>query len=237
MILYRKLAKFIFPNVQFGYSQFGEDLILAHLFYQIGITKPSYLDIGANEPKYISNTFYFYSRGSRGILIEPNPFLAKKLKEKRPKDTILNTGIGFKEISDADFYLFPNYANGLSTFSKNEAMHWQEIGMKGLGKIKIEKVIKMSMVPINNILEKYFKEKPPDFISLDVEGLDFEILKSLDFDKFHPLVICVETLGYDENQQSYKLTNIIDYMLTKNYDIYADTRVNTIFCRKDIFKK
>ena len=116
-------------------------------------------------------------------------------------------------------------------------MHWQEIGMKGLGKIKIEKVIKMSMVPINNILEKYFKEKPPDFISLDVEGLDFEILKSLDFDKFHPLVICVETLGYDDNQQSYKLTNIIDYMLTKNYDIYADTRVNTIFCRKDIFKK
>ena len=39
-----------------GYSQFGEDLILAHLFSQIGISKPTYLDIGANEPKFICNT-------------------------------------------------------------------------------------------------------------------------------------------------------------------------------------
>lgn len=237
MKLFRKLAKLLFPKAQLGYSQFGEDLILAHLFSQIGISKPTYLDIGANEPKYISNTFYFYSKGSRGLLIEPNPLLCKKLKSKRPKDIVLNTGIGFREISEADFYLFPNYANGLSTFSKNDAMHWQDIGMKGIGKIPVEKVIKMSLVPINSILEKYFHEKSPDFISLDVEGLDLEILESLDFNKFQPLVICVETLSYDENQQSFKLTNIIDYMLTKNYDIYADTRVNTIFCRKDIFKK
>jgi len=237
MKLFRKLSKKFAPDQQQGYSQFGEDLILAHLFHQLGIKKPSYLDIGANEPRFISNTFYFYVRGSKGVLIEPNPFLYKKLQRLRPKDIILNTGIGFEEVAEADFYVFPNYANGLSTFSKEEARHWEEVGMKGLGKIPVEKVIKMPLVPVNNILDKYFNNAAPNFISLDVEGLDLAILKSLDFNRYKPEVICVETLGYDSNQQSFKLNDIIAYMLTKDYEVYADTRVNTIFCRKDIFKK
>ncbi len=237
MKLSRRLGKIILPQAQFGYSQFGEDLILAHLFFLLDVNNPTYLDIGANEPRYISNTYYFYRKGSRGVLIEPNPYLCKKLKRVRPKDTILNTGIGFSETAEADFYVFPDYANGLSTFSEKEARHWEVTGMKGHGKIPIEKVIKMSLVPVNTILEKYFKDKAPNFISLDVEGLDLEILKSLDFKKFQPEAICVETLGYDENQQGFKLTGIGDFMLSQGYSVYADTRVNTIFCRNDIFNK
>jgi FkbM family methyltransferase len=236
MKLFRSIAKKLMPQAQLGYAQFGEDLILSHLFHQLGIHKPTYLDIGANEPRYISNTYFFYQRGSRGVLIEPNPFLYKKLKAVRPHDTVLNTGIGFNEVAAADFYVFPNYANGLSTFSEKEARHWEEVGMKGLGKIPVEKVIKMPLTPVNSILEKYFGAKAPNFISLDVEGLDLDILKSMDFNKYQPEVICVETLGYDDQQQSYKLSDIPDFILTKNYAVYADTRVNTIFCRKDLFK-
>jgi FkbM family methyltransferase len=237
MKLFRKIGKTLMPQAQYGYAQFGEDLILAHLFAQLEIKKPSYLDIGANEPRYISNTYYFYLRGSKGILIEPNPYLYKKLKALRPRDIVLNTGIGKTDTSEADFYVFPNYANGLSTFSEKDAKHWEETGMKGLGKIPVEKVIKMPLIPVNTILEKYAGSQAPNFISLDVEGLDLEILKSFDFHKYQPEVICVETLNYDENQQGYKANNIIEFMLTQNYEIYADTRVNTIFCRKDIFRK
>lgn len=237
MKLFRKLGKIFMPQAQYGYSQFGEDIILAHLFAQLEIMRPTYLDIGANEPRYISNTYYFYNRGSRGVLVEPNPFLFKKLKRFRSEDIVLNTGIGFTNVSEADFYLFPNYANGLSTFSAKEAKHWEETGMKGLGKIRVEKVIKMPLITINDILGKYFAGKAPNFISLDVEGLDLDILKSLDFNKCQPEAVCVETLGYNDKQQSFKLNDIIDFMLTKNYDVYADTRVNTIFCRKDIFIK
>jgi FkbM family methyltransferase len=235
MKLFRKIGKKMLPEAQLGYAQFGEDLILSHLFSQLGIKKPTYLDIGANEPRYISNTYYFYLRGSRGVLIEPNPFLYKKLKAMRSRDTVLNTGIGFTEVAEADFYVFPNYANGLSTFSEKEAKHWEEVGMKGLGKIPVEKVIKMPLTPVNGILEKYFKDKAPNFISLDVEGLDLEILKSMDFIRFKPEVICVETMGYDDQQQSFKLKDIPEFILTKGYEVYADTRVNTIFCRKDLF--
>jgi hypothetical protein len=88
MKLFRKIAKRLMPESQMGYSQFGEDLILSHLFYQLDIKKPTYLDIGANEPRYISNTYFFYLKGSRGVLIEPNPFLYKKLKSMRPRHCV-----------------------------------------------------------------------------------------------------------------------------------------------------
>jgi FkbM family methyltransferase len=231
--LRKVILKYIIPQSQISYSQFGEDLIFSLFFSHNGITNPTYLDIGANEPRFISNTFYFYEKGSRGVLIEPNPFLFKKLQKERPFDIVLNIGIGFTNVAEADFYMFPDYANGLSTFSKKEADHWANTGMKGMGKIPIEKVIKMPLVPINKILEKYFSEKPPDVISLDVEGLDLEILKAMDFQRFKPALICVETLMYDENQKTFKTNEITDFMGSKDYFVYADTRVNTIYAHKD----
>lgn len=226
--LFRKVVnKILLPNSQLAYAQSGEDLILAHLFYKIGIQNPSYLDIGANHPSYISNTYYFYLRGSHGVCIEPNPSLYKQIKKIRPRDVVINIGIGIDNVSEADFYLFPPEADGLSTFSKTEAEYWGEVGMKNVGKIKYKEVIKIPLRSINEIIEKNFDEKP-DFISLDVEGLDLAILQSLDYSKFSPKVICVETLLYDENQLESKNTEIIKFLESKGYSVYADTHVNTI---------
>ena len=92
------------------------------------------------------------------------------------------------------------------------------------------------MSPVKKILEKYFTAAAPNLIAIDVEGLDLEILKSLDCTRYQPEVICVEILLYDENQNGYKNEAIIDFMLSQQYKLYADTRVNAIFCRQDIFK-
>jgi FkbM family methyltransferase len=235
---FRKIInRFFIPEVQFTYSQFGEDLIIAYLFNNLGIRQPSYLDIGANEARFISNTYYFYEHGSTGVLIEPNISLVRKLKKIRPKDTVVNAGIGIDAVSEADFYVFPDYANGLSTFSKTEAEHWQVNGMKGLGKIPVEKIVKMQLLPINHILEKYFSEAAPNFISIDVEGLDLDILKSMNFERFRPEVICVETLVYNKEQEGYKNTSTTEFMRSVGYEVYSDTRVNTIYARKDTFTK
>jgi FkbM family methyltransferase len=235
--LRKMMRKYVVPDFQFTYSQFGEDAIIAFLFYQLGISKPTYLDIGANEPRLISNTYYFYEHGSRGVLIEPNPYLFKKLKSIRKHDVVLNTGIGFDGSTEADFYIFPDFASGLNTFSKKEAMHWAEVGAKGMGKIPIKEVIKLPLIPINDVMVKYFPDKAPNIISVDVEGLDLEIIKGIDFSKYKPEVLCVETMEYDENQESYKNYAVQEFLLGKGYEVYADTRVNTIFARKDIFKK
>src|SRR5579871_5884717 len=64
------------PHQIFGhltYSQHGEDMIFANIFHIIGIEKPSYMDIGAYHPINISNTAYFYAKGSRGVNIDANP--------------------------------------------------------------------------------------------------------------------------------------------------------------------
>ena len=83
------------------------------------------------------------------------------------------------------------------------------------------------MSRINYILEKM--KNIPSFISIDVEGLDFEILSSLDTQKYRPGLIVAETLTFDPNTGGRKINKIIELMLRKKYKVFADTRLNTIF--------
>ena len=224
------------PGARLSYSQFGEDLILEYLFSQLNIKTPTYLDIGANDPRNCSNTYKFYQKGSKGILVEPNPVLANLLSRIRPRDTVLNIGVGFHNgVVDSDYYLFPAWASGLNTFSKEHANYWETIGHKDFGKIKIEKVLSVKLNSVNDILRQHFKDGSPNFISLDVEGLDLSILQSINFDVCTTEVICVETMDYDDDQKTLKINEIIDFLKTKSYMVFADTRVNTIFCKTHLF--
>jgi FkbM family methyltransferase len=182
----------------------------------------------------ISNTYLLYSKGSKGVCIEPNLYLYKKLKRKRGKDTCIHAGIAFDEKTEADFYLFPKEANGLGTFSKKEAEFWETTGNTAIGKYKVEAVIKTALVNINDIMGKYFSPHP-NFINIDVEGLDLQILQTINFDTFKPEVFCVETLDYGENNTELKNSELVHFMGTKGYFMYADTYINTIFCRKNSY--
>src|SRR5215211_2513715 len=100
-----------------SYSQCGEDLLIQYLFNLRGIPKPSYIDIGANDPFFLSNTAIFYKKGCRGINIEANPLLIKNFKLHRPEDINLNIGVGPKD-DELNFFII-NHPT-LSTFSKQE---------------------------------------------------------------------------------------------------------------------
>jgi Methyltransferase FkbM domain len=110
----------------------------------------------------------------------------------------------------------------LNTFSKEEA---EIIVSKSRGQRSIEKVVKLPLVNINAIIENHFP-KAPDFVSIDTEGLDLEILKSLDFDRYRPAVLCVETLILGTMRVK---TEILELMKAKGYSIRGGTFVNTIF--------
>lgn len=237
-ILKRKVFKSLFPGAHLSYSQFGEDLILEYLFSELGIKHPTYIDIGANDPRIGNNTYKFYIKGSTGVLIEPNPDLISKLRKVRPYDTILNIGLGTQNsITECEYFKFPAWASGLNTFSKENAEYWKSIGHKDFGKIGYEKVIPIKLYSVNDILKQYFSDFYPNFISLDVEGLDLDILKSIDFQFCKSEVICVETMGYDHHQNTYKRNDIIAYLQSMSYQIFADTRVNTIFCKTDLISQ
>jgi FkbM family methyltransferase len=216
-------------KARISYSQSGEDIIIEELFENLKGKEKTYLDIGANDPVICNNTYLLYRKGWSGVLVEPDPAMCKIIKSKRPSDTILNIGIGLSNAGDAPFYLFPGRLNTWSTFSTEEAsIRETASGIKA-------KKIAVQLKTINNIIEQYFTACP-NFISIDVEGLDLDILKSFDFNRFQPDVFCVETISFSMNNEGKKVQDISELLLSKNYFVYADTHINTIFCRNDLFK-
>jgi FkbM family methyltransferase len=167
-----------------SYSQTGEDLIMNFIFEQLHISKPNYLDIGAHHPLYLSNTYFFYQRGCRGVNVEPDPYLIKEFKAIRKEDINLNVGGGINNDEEkAQFYVMTTRT--LNTFSQEEALKIESYGSN-----KIEEIIQVPLIKVNSLIENNFSNKP-NFISIDVEGLDFEILKSFDFEKYSPEVFCI----------------------------------------------
>lgn len=215
-------------NVSF--SQFGEDIIMHKMLTRYNVTNISYFDIGANHPVMGSNTYYFYTRGYRGVLIEPNLSLCNQIKNTRPNDKCLNFGISNGNQTEADYYMFSEENCGMNTFSKEEAANYEKEGFP------VKQVIKLPLKDINEVIAQNFTE-PPTILSLDVEGLDEAILTKMDFEKCHPLLICVETVIFNKDREFVKRKSIIDLLATKGYFVYADTHVNTIFCSRRLFDK
>jgi len=211
-----------------SFSQFGEDIIIQKMLDKYSINEVCYLDIGANDPINGSNTYSFYLRGNSGVLIEPNKILCNKINKIRPNDTCLNIGIGDGSATEADYFMFQDIYNGMNTFSEEEAKRYEKEGFA------IQNKIKMPLKNINDIIRDHVKH-PITLISLDVEGLDEMILNSLDFEKYQPLLVCVETVVFSLHNKYSKRESIINLMKAKNYFIYADTHVNTIFCSQKLF--
>ncbi|RTL60618.1 MAG: FkbM family methyltransferase [Sphingobacteriales bacterium] len=229
LIKLKKAADTIRLRSKVSYSQSGEDLIADYFFESIGIKQPVYIDIGANQPIKGNNTYLFYLKGSKGICIEPDISLIPSLKKTRPNDIVLNIGVSVTVASEADFYFFDGHYNAWNTFSKEDADKKRRESGISYHQSKVQ------LDTVENIADKYNFRKV-NFISLDVEGVDLAILKSVDFKKLRPELICVETIEFSLNNTMNKDQEIISYMLTQGYRVYADTNLNTLFCRSDIFQ-
>lgn len=216
-------------NFNKSYSQCGEDLIIQYIFNLRGIENPSYIDIGANDPFYLNNTALLYSKGSRGINIEANPALIDSFIKQRPEDININVGIG-SENTTLDFFVINDPT--LSSFSKEESEKFI-----ATGKYKIVNTIKISLTTIQEILDKHFEGKFPDFLTLDAEGMDYEILKTIDFKNNSPKVICVEAAEYSPIGAGERRNELIDFLVKNSYYEYANTNLNAIMVRKDFWFK
>ena len=170
-----------------------------------------------------------YKNGGRGVLVEADITQIELIKKHRPEDIVINVGISSGEDNEADFYVFE--LQGYNTFVKEEAMYRERNSPHKI--VRIEKVL---LTTINNIIETNFNSYP-EFLSIDIEGLDFEVLKSLNFEKFPIPVICAETCTFSESHIKPKDKRIEEFMLTKGYFKYADTYINTIFVNENWFNK
>ena len=212
------------------YSQAGEDMVIRFIFEGV-IKSPltSYFDLGANFPVNISNTYYFYHMTNiSGVCLEANPRLADVFSKERPRDTVLNMGIVPENLANAspdgmDFYILD--ADGLSSFDKEQVDKCVTEG-----RAKIIDIVKVPVITINTLFEKFYNGGV-DFVSIDIEGLELDILKDLDFEKYRPKVFCIETVS-NECGKLVKNNLTADFMKSKGYEIAGDTFVNTIFIDK-----
>ena len=212
-----------------SFSQCGEDLIVKFIFDCLGIHSPTYIDIGAHHPHYISNSALFYENGCRGINIEPDPTLFAEFLKHRGEDKNLNIGISDSN-SEMDFYIISSPT--LNTFSKEEAEKYAQEG-----DFKIKSIEKIKVKTLKNVLEDCSNGVFPQFLTIDAEGVDELIIKEIDFENNYPIVICIETISFSTSGNGIKNTKLIEFIESKGYILYADTNINTIFVRKSLWRK
>jgi FkbM family methyltransferase len=198
------------------YSQNGQDLFLMNLCETLKISKPSFIDVGAHHAFQISNTALLVEKlGARGVNIEANPMLAQNFEEDRPNDVTLNFGVG-PVAGDMNFYMW-DASSPINTFSQAEAQKWIDSGHHTT-------VIKVPVVTLSWIVEKYCGNVWPDLLLMDAERLDFSILQSTTFNE-GPKIIIAE-VAEDEGT--------VEMMVTKGYVPVIRLISDLVFIRQDL---
>ncbi|WP_082458916.1 FkbM family methyltransferase [Pedobacter sp. Leaf216] len=204
------------------FSQEGEDRLIERIIGKkhYGI----YVDVGAHHPSSLSNTYYFYRMGWRGINIDAMPGSMAQFNKTRPYDINIEQPIS-DEVANLDYYMFSSPE--LNTFdTKNVAVFLTYPTVKLLDKISL-KTTRLATVLEQNLSKLGANEI--DFLSIDVEGLDLKVLRSNDWLKFRPNLILVEDLFADV-MKSYN-SELSTYLNNVGYNMVAKTQ-NTIFFKK-----
>ena len=211
-----------------SYSQEGEDRVLVSLLSKIrggaNISDGFYVDVGAHHPYRYSNTCLFYKRGWRGINIDAMPGSMTSFRKQRPRDINVESGIG-RQVGTSKFYVFNVPA--LNTFDQDLARarcndDW-----------RITQIVDVPIAPLSEILKQHLpKERTIDFLTVDVEGFDLDVLQSNDWKHYRPSVVLVETLG--RSLEDLALDPVTGYMRSLGYVAYSKT-VNTTFFVDGIF--
>ncbi|MBC2664427.1 FkbM family methyltransferase [Novosphingobium flavum] len=167
------------------YSQEGEDRVLARLFdtQETGF----YVDVGAFHPFLYSNTQIFYETGWRGLNIDATPGSMTLFRRFRPHDTNVEIGIG---ASPATIKFFIFNVGALNTFDEALAK------ARAVEPFRIEKVVEVPVLPLSDVLARHLPAGTAiDFLTVDVEGRDLEVLRSNDWERFRPRYVLAELFG------------------------------------------
>ena len=209
--------RFAFRNFQFRFSaprvygQAAEDFLLQ---WWLPEKYGTYIDIGAGEPMRGSNTYAFYKRRWKGILVEPIGENCKLLKYLRPRDQVLKLLVG-NQNSYVDFYEFDPYQCSTTVLTVAEELLSKSVRLKSISRILI--------MPMSDFAPD-MDPLQPTLLSIDVEGADLEVLESNDWSKTRPRVVCVEELP------DSMVDGVIEKFLAKrNYKRVTYTGLSSIY--------
>jgi FkbM family methyltransferase len=200
-----------------SWSQEGEDMVLRRIFESK--RDGFYVDIGAHHPKRFSNTYFFYRLGWTGINVDAMPGSMKLFNKWRPRDTNIESGVAQKK-GALDYYIFNEAAlNGFSTVLSEERSSASNC-------YYLKDVIKVNVMPLCDILDNHLGGREIDFLTVDVEGLDLDVLQSNDWEKYRPRFVLAEILK--SNLCSLNQDPVAKFMKDQGYEVYAK-QMNTVF--------
>ena len=204
---------------QRAYSQEGEDLVLLRFFDDARKRKGFYVDIGAHHPTRFSNTKLFYDMGWRGISIDPRPGFAREFLQSRPHDIAIEAAIAQKP-GQLTYYMFDEPAlNGFDAKLSQDRDHHSDYRIIGSQPIEMHR--------LDSLLEKNLPlHTNIDFMSIDVEGLDLEVIMSNDWQQFRPRFVLVEIFG--KWLSDIQSSDSARYLASKDYLPVSRTR-HTVF--------
>lgn len=204
--IYIKEKSFIKRNT---YSQWGEDLVIKKYFKdKIG----KYVDIGCYHPIRHSNTCLLYNNGWHGINIDLNPTTIDLFNILRKKDKNILATLSNKNNKEVEIYFEHN-------FSPINSLHFKNFNSKEKNYTKK----KTHTTLFANLVNEQF-----DFLNIDCEGEDFNILQTINLNKFIPKLICIE-INSDEKNYGNK---VYDYLKEYDYKIHCVKNYSHIFEKK-----
>ena len=205
------------------YSNWGIDLMVKDILKK-NKKKGIYIDVGCHHPLINNNTYTLYRNGWKGINVDLDFNSIDMFNYFRPNDDNIMSALSNKK-GQGDLYFFHNRA-AKNTISKSRGK-----GAKLIKKIQIN--------TLNNIIQNSkFNIKDIDFLSIDVEGNELNVLKGLNFKKYRPKIISIEFIKpnikefYQHNIKDIEKSNIYMFMISKNYKLINWIHDDLVFISK-----
>jgi FkbM family methyltransferase len=203
-----------------SYSQEGEDMLLDRFLNNRNAG--FFVDVGAHHPKRFSNTYWFYRKGWRGVNIDANPGIMKAFQRVRPRDINVEAAVSSTR-QELTYYRFNEPA--LNTFKRDLALE------RACGSYKIIEEIKIVTVPLGELLDRYVPAGTKiDFLTIDIEGLDYDVLRSNDWSRYSPEFILAECIDASTFAQA-ESDPVAELLREHHYSMVAKTMHTILFMR------
>ena len=215
------VRKLVYPPAwgKKSYSQEGEDLLVGELLARIH--KGFYVDVGCHHPHRFSNTYRLYRRGWSGLCIDPLPGVKRAFARHRRRDVVVEVGISAAQ-GQLEYIMFNEPA--LNSFDPDTARSYEQ-----MDDYCIERRVQVPTLPLREVLASSRVGKI-DFMTIDVEGFDLEVIDSNDWTRWRPSVLVVEC-------HARRIEDVLDNpiyqrMQLLGYEAVQKTLRNVIFLDK-----
>lgn len=204
------------PERPLSYAQNMEDYHLSLAF--AGKERGTYIDVGGGHPVAGSVTFWFYKRGWDGVVVEPQGDLVRLHRKLRPRDAVVHSLIG-ADNKERDFYLFDRL-HGLSTtvreYAKAAGARFQTLRLQSMSLAELCRSCKRGAI---------------DFLNIDVEGAEAEVIAGADWDRFRPGIVLVESIAPGSGEPTWHKWE--ELLLAKGYRFALFDTLNRFYVARE----